>query len=95
MIKRVVTFRFFLKITAILSLWMLQIAQMGAVTLKEARQFYAIGEYAKAVDSCEKAIEDKQVDSGWRLLLLRSYLVTGQLPEAKKLSEVFHSFCNH
>ena len=87
MIERVRTFRFFLKISAILSLFMLQTAQMGAVTLKEARQFYAIGEYAKAAESCKKAIEDKQFDSGWRLLLMRSYLVTGQLLEAKKLSE--------
>ena len=87
MINRVETFRFFLKISAILSLFMLQTAQLGAVTLKEARQFYATGEYAKAAESCKKAIEDKQFDSGWRLLLMRSYLVTGQLLEAKKLSE--------
>ena len=87
MIKTLVTSPYYLRILTTLSLLFLYIANTDAVTLKEARQFYATGEYAKAVESCEKAIEDKQFDSGWRLLLLRSYLVTGQLLQAKKLSD--------
>ena len=87
MFIRVVTTRYLINISAILSLFALPLVKVGAVTLKEARQFYAIGEYNKAAEACEKAIEDKQFDSGWRLLLLRSHLVTGKLPEAKKLSE--------
>ena len=87
MINSLVISPYFLRILATLSLLFLHIANTEAVTLKEGRQFYATGEYAKAIESCEKAIEDKQFDSGWRLLLLRSYLVTGQLLQAKKLSE--------
>ena len=55
----------------LLALACLALGQARAETLKEAREFYAIGEYAKAIESCEKAIAAKEYDSGWRLLLMR------------------------
>ena len=52
-------------------LFCLALGQAQAATLKEAREFYAVGEYAKAIESCEKAISEKEYDTDWRLLLLR------------------------
>ncbi|MEE2947521.1 MAG: tetratricopeptide repeat protein [Verrucomicrobiota bacterium] len=70
----------------LLALVCLPLGQARAATLKEAREFYSIGEYAKAIESCEKAIADKEYDSGWRLLLLRARLVTGLYPEAARFA---------
>ncbi|MDE2658563.1 MAG: tetratricopeptide repeat protein, partial [Verrucomicrobiota bacterium] len=53
---------------------------------KEARQLYATGEYAKAIQASEAAIAAKEFDSGWRLLLLRARLTTGQYPEAMQFA---------
>jgi hypothetical protein len=70
----------------LLALACLALGQARAETLKEARQFYAIGEYAKAIESCEKAIAAKEYDSGWRLLLMRARLATGRYPEAARFA---------
>jgi len=72
----------FISYFMLLALACLPLGQARAATLKEAREFYFIGEYAKAIESCEKAIAEKEYDSGWRLLLLRARLVTGRYPEA-------------
>ena len=87
MIIKVGTSRFFLRITTIIGLLAAALGQAQAATLKEAREFHAIGEYAKAIEACEKAIEAKEYDAGWRLLLLRARLATGQFAEAKTFSE--------
>ncbi|MDP6794497.1 MAG: tetratricopeptide repeat protein [Verrucomicrobiota bacterium] len=70
----------------LLALACLTFGQARAATLKEAREFFAIGEFAKAIESCEQAIAEKEYDSGWRLLLLRARLATGQYPEAKQFA---------
>ena len=87
MINKVGKSRLFLRITTILGLLTAALGQAQAATLKEAREFHAIGEYAKAIEACEKAIEAKEYDAGWRLLLLRARLATGQFAEAKTFSE--------
>ena len=87
MIKKVGTSRLFFRITTIIGLLAAALGQAQAATLKEAREFHAIGEYAKAIEACEKAIEAKEYDAGWRLLLLRARLATGQFAEAKTFSE--------
>ena len=76
------TFRF-LALTALVCL---ALGQAQAGTLKEARQLYATGEYAKAIKASEEAIAADEYDSGWRLLLLRARLATGQYPEAKRFA---------
>ena len=68
------TFRF-LALTALVCL---AFGQAQAGTLKEARQLYATGEYAKAIKPSEEASAADEYDSGWRLLLLRARLATGQ-----------------
>ncbi|MEC9080625.1 MAG: tetratricopeptide repeat protein [Verrucomicrobiota bacterium] len=67
-------------------LFCLALGQVQAATLKEAREFYAIGEYAKAIESCEKAISEKEYDTDWRLLLLRARLSIGRYPEAARFA---------
>ena len=76
------TFRF-LALTALVCL---ALGQAQAGTLKEARQLYATGEYAKAIKASEEAIVADEYDSGWRLLLLRARLAIGQYPEAKQFA---------
>ena len=87
MIMKMGTSRLLLRINTVLSLFVTALGQAKAATLKEAREFFAIGEYAKAVEACENAIEAKEYDAGWRLLMLRARLATGQFAEAKKFSE--------
>ena len=70
----------------LLALLCLALGQARAVTLKEARQLYATGEYAKAVKASEGAIATNEYDSGWRLLLLRAWLTTGEYHEAKRFA---------
>jgi len=64
----------------------LALDQAQAGTLKEARELYATGEYAKAIKASEEAIAANEYDSGWRLLLLRGQLATGAYPEAKRFA---------
>ncbi|HJO53270.1 MAG TPA: tetratricopeptide repeat protein, partial [Verrucomicrobiota bacterium] len=64
----------------------LTLGQAQAVTLKEARQLYATGEYAKAIKASEAAIAANEYDSGWRLLLRRVRLTTGEYPEARQFA---------
>ena len=76
----------FSRFCTLLALLCLALGQARAVTLKEARQLYATGEYAKAINASEAAIAANEYDSGWRLLLLRARLTTGQYPEAKRFA---------
>ena len=76
----------FSRFCTLLALLCLAIGQARAVTLKEARQLYATGEYAKAIKASEAAIAAKEYDSGWRLLLLRARLTTGEYPEARQFA---------
>ena len=69
-----------------LALLCLALGQARAVTLKEARQLYATGEYTKAIKASEAAIAANEYDNGWRLLMLRARLTTGQYPEAMRFA---------
>ena len=75
-----------IRFCALLALFCLALGQAQAVTLKEARELYATGEYAKAIKASEEAIAANEFDSGWRLLLLRARLATGQYPEARRFA---------
>ena len=75
-----------IRFCALLALLCLALGQGRAVMLKEARQLYATGEYAKAIQASEAAIAANEYDSGWRLLLLRARLTTGQYPEARQFA---------
>ena len=76
----------FSRFCTLLALLCLALGQARAVTLKEARQLYATGEYAKAIKASEAAIAANEYDSGWRLLLLRARLTTGEYPEARQFA---------
>ena len=76
----------FPRFCTLLALLCLALGQARAVTLKEARQLYATGEYAKAIKASETAIAANEYDSGWRLLLLRARLTTGEYPEARQFA---------
>ena len=76
----------FSRFCTLLALLCLALGQARAVTLKEARQLYATGEYAKAIKASEAAIAANEYDSGWRLLLLRVRLTTGEYPEARQFA---------
>ena len=76
----------FSRFCTLLALLCLALGQARAVTLKEARQLYATGEYAKAIKASEGAIAANEYDSGWRLLLLRARLTTGEYPEARQFA---------
>ena len=76
----------FSRFCTLLALLCLALGQARAVTLKEARQLYATGEYAKAIKASEAAIAANEYDSGWRLLLLRARLPTGEYPEARQFA---------
>ena len=54
----------FFRFCTLLALLCLALGQAWAVTLKEARQLYATGEYAKAIKASEAAIAAKEYDSG-------------------------------
>ena len=75
-----------IRFCALLALFCLALGQAQAVTLKEARELYATGEYAKAIKASEQAIAADEYDSGWRLLLLRVRLTTGEYPEARQFA---------
>ena len=64
----------------------LALGQARAATLKEARQLFDTGEYVKAIKASEEAVAANDYDSGWRLLLVRARLATGQYPEAKRFA---------
>ena len=75
-----------IRFCTLLALLCLALGQARAATLKEARQLFATGEYAKAIQTSEAAIAAKEFDSGWRLLLLRARLTTGEYPEARQFA---------
>ena len=74
------------RLGTLLAMLCLALCLARAATLKEARQLFATGEYAKAIEASEAAIAANEFDSGWRLLLLRARLTTGQYPEAKRFA---------
>ena len=76
----------FFRVYVLLPLLFSALGQVRAATLNEASELFATGEYAETIKASEEAIAANEYDSGWRLLLLRARLATGQYPEAKRFA---------
>ena len=86
MIVVVGTMHRFFRVYVLLPLLFSALGQVRAATLNEASELFATGEYAETIKASEEAIAANEYDSGWRLLLLRARLATGQYPEAKRFA---------
>ncbi len=57
-------------------------AARAAVDLAQAERLLATGKYAEAESAARTAMEDSAAGLGWRQLLVRAQLITGQRPRA-------------
>lgn len=53
-----------------------------AAELADCRKAFQKGDYKQAIDLAKKAVEDREREEEWRVLLAKSLLATGRYPEA-------------
>src|ERR1700761_2413428 len=62
--------------------WFLSANVLPAQSLEEVQQQFIHGDYAGVVKIAGQHVAAHDYDSGWRLLLEKALLMTGQYPEA-------------